>query len=131
MEVVFDLGAFGHLEAHFAEQPLDAQARARHRMQAAGLLAAAIERHVDAPLGQLARDLLGFEHRAARVDGGLHGILGFVDARAGCWRSLRGHGAQRLQLLGEQSLLAQPVHAHFIQARDIGAGGDFRQRTCR
>ena len=50
-------GPVGDLEAGAAEQRLDAQPRLRDRMQPAALLAAARQRDVDAPGGELALDV--------------------------------------------------------------------------
>ena len=65
--VVLDFGTVLDREAGVAEQRLDAPARAGHRVQAAGLLAAARQRHVDAARGQLALELgaLEFGRRAS------------------------------------------------------------------
>ncbi len=53
MKVILDLRSRGHLESGLREDPLDAQARARHGMHAAGLLTAARQGHIDGALGEL------------------------------------------------------------------------------
>ena len=67
VEVVLDFRALRDLEADFAEQPLDAQSRARDRMQAAVAFAATVERHIH-PVGlQPGLDVGRIEHRTARI----------------------------------------------------------------
>ena len=53
MEVVLDFRSRGHLESRLGKDPLDAQARARHGMHAARLLAAPGQGHIDGALGEL------------------------------------------------------------------------------
>ena len=71
VEVVFDLGTGGDVEARLAEQLLDAQPHLGDRMQAAARFAAARQRDVDAFLRELRGDVrllelgaLGFDEAA-------------------------------------------------------------------
>ena len=127
VEVVLDLRTRGDLEAGAPEQRLDAQARPGDRVQAARLLAAPGQRHVDAPGGELALDVgARCELRAPRLDAPpAPRCLRLVDARAR--RGPLGSATalpERLQLLGERALLAQPAHAHVFERREVAAGGD-------
>ena len=128
VELVFHLGALGDLVARAREQLLDALAHARDRVQRARGLAAPRQRHVDGAADELALDPLALERRAPLLDGFLDSCLGGVDARAGR-RALGGlECGQALELLGQQALAPEPVHAQFVERSKAVAGGDPRQR---
>src|SRR5579864_1385657 len=128
VEVVLDLRPRGNVEPGATEQGLDAQPRARHRVQSSRLLSPARKGHVDATLVKLALDVCALELRATRLECALQLLLRLVDARTGR-RPLAGRDrAERLQLLGEGSLLAEPAHACLFERAGIGAGGDFLER---
>jgi hypothetical protein len=82
VEVVFDLGAGGHAEAGFAEQRLDAQPRFRVTGCRPPCTSPRPGSVTSMRPASSAVDRRGGQRRAARVDGGLHAFLGFVDAGA-------------------------------------------------
>ena len=125
VEVVLDLRPGGDLEAGAAKDLLDAQPRQSDRMQAAALLAPSRQRDIDAPGGELALDLRALQRLAPRLDGGLHALLGLVDALAGRGPLGGRQAAQGLQLLGEGAFLAEPAHPRLIERAEIVARRDF------
>src|SRR5579864_9038246 len=128
VEVVLDLRSRGNVEPGATEQGLDPKARARHRVQPSRLLSPARKGHIDATLVELALDVCAPELRATRLECALQLLLRFVDARTGR-RPLAGRNrAERLELLGEGPLLAEPAHARLLERAGIGAGGDFLER---
>ena len=129
VEVVLDLGPGGHVEARATEQRLDAQPRARHGMQPAALFAPPRQRDVDAP---------GSEAPARRARARAASRRASMATCSACFASLmrwpaagRSRGrqrAERLQLLGERALLAEPAHAHLVERGEVAAAGDLIQR---
>src|SRR5262249_47375749 len=119
VEVVFDLGARGHIEAGAAEQRFDAQARARDRMQPAAFLAAAWKRHVDAadssprPTRPRSRTALPATIPPSAL------LFRAVVFLAGAAALIGGKRTERFQLLGERAFLAEPAHAHVIERDEV------------
>ena len=116
MKVVLDFRPRGHLESRLAEDVLDAQSRARHRMQAAGFLPAARQGHIEGALGEFLLELRLLQADAVHLQRRLNRRLGVVDslARRGTFGGRE--RAQALELLGQQPLLAQHPHAHLVQS---------------
>ena len=84
VEVVFDLGPGGHIEAGAPEQRLDAQARARDGMQRAPLFAAPRQRDVDAARQRAPARRARARAAARRASSATcSALLRFVDALAG------------------------------------------------
>src|SRR5712672_937538 len=79
VEVVFDLGSRGHIEAGTAEQLLDPQSCLRHRMQATPLLAPSGKRDIDPASREFALDLSPLERETTLIERGLHTLLGLID----------------------------------------------------
>src|ERR1700761_151831 len=79
VEVVLDLGTRRYLESGLRENALDPQPRAGDRMQAARLLAAARQGHIDFPLGEFRGHRRLLEADAVHLERRLDRGLGLVD----------------------------------------------------
>src|ERR1700739_2478862 len=128
VEVVLDLRTRGDVEARAAEQRLDAQPRARHRVQPSRLLAPSRERDIDAAFDEPTLDVGALELRAARLDGAGQLLLRLVDARPGRGTLGGWHAAALPQLLGEGPPLAEPAHAHALERGRIRRGRNLGAR---
>ena len=126
--VVLDLRALGDTEAGVGEQALDTQQGAGNRVQATAGLAASGQGNVH-PLGlQPGLQGLALQRTAALVDPGLELLLGLVDGLPGLGTLFLGQLTQGLELLGQQTALAEKAHAHRIQGRQIGGRVDTGRR---
>ena len=124
VEVVLDLRAFRDAESRPAEDCLDSQARARHRMKAADRLSAARQRHVDCAAAELTLERDSVELRAPRIEGSRDAVLRLVD-RGACALALIGRKAsETLQQLRHGALAAENLHAHRIERGKIRARFD-------
>src|SRR6266850_7759696 len=83
MEVVFDLGPGGHIEAGTAKQLLDPQPCLGYRMQATALLAASGQSDIDPARREFALDLGLLERSTPRIECALHTLLRVVDSLPG------------------------------------------------
>ena len=116
MKIILDFRTGGDLKSRLHEDPLDSQARASHRVQAARLLAAARQSHIDGARGKLGAQRLPLQAFAARLQGLVNRGLRFVDLLSG-GRPLGGRQlAQAFELLREQALLAEKPYSHFFQS---------------
>src|SRR5580658_1113980 len=85
-------------------------------MQAALLLSAARQGHIDGALGQILLELSLLEADSMHFQRGLDRGLGIVDALARRGALGSRELSQTLELLGEQPFLAQEAHAHLVQS---------------
>ena len=82
VEIVFDFGAVGHIEAHAVKEFDHALQGQGNRMQAAALLTAAGQSNVECLGGQLRLQFGGVKRIAFFVIGRLKTVFAFVDVRA-------------------------------------------------
>jgi len=129
MEVVFDLGPGGHIEAGTAEQLLDAQPGLGDRVQATALPSTASgQGDIDPPGRKFALDLGLLERNTASIKRALHALLRLVDSLPGCRTLGSRQRTERFQLLSERTLLAEPPDSRLVQRREVTDSGDLIER---
>src|SRR6266702_8632159 len=128
MEVVFDLGPGGHIEAGSAKQLLDPQPGLGYRMQATALLAASGQRDIDPACREFALDLGLLERNTTRIESVLHALLRLIDSLPGRRTFGSGQRTERFQLLGESALFAEPTDSRLIERREVTDSGDLVER---
>ncbi len=125
MEVVFDVRAFGHFEAHVGEDGDHFVHDLERRVDAALGARRGRQGQVDALLFQALGQVSGFEVRLAGVQHGLHGIAHRIDGRARGLALLRRQGAERLEQAGDAAGLAQRGDADGVERGQVVGGFDF------
>ena len=120
VEVVLDLGTELNAKARGAEDRLDAQPRARDRVQRTARRAATGQRDVDAAFGELLLDRGAVEQRTTGLDRLVQADLGLVDASTRGWTFGGTERAETLEQFGEGALLAEHRDTHGLQRGDIG-----------
>ncbi len=122
--VVLDLGTVGDVEAHRAEDRLDALHRARDRVQAAGAALAAGQRDVQRLGLELLVEFRVRQRLAARGQRGLDALLELVDLRAAGLLLLDGQAGHALHQLGDLAGLAQEAGLGVLQVSGSRGGGE-------
>jgi hypothetical protein len=131
VEVVLDLRTLGNLEAGTPEQRLDAQPRARERMQAAAPLAAPRQRDVDAATRKFALDRRALELGVPGRQGLLEALLDRVDRLPRLASLGDSEPADALQAQRQLALLAEELHAQFLERGERIARANLRERRGR
>ena len=121
--VVLDLRAVAHVEAHAAEDLLDALPRQADGVQPALPARAAGQRHVQCLGLQLALQLGIGQRLAARVEGRFDGLLGLVDGGATGLLLVHAQGGHAFHQLGHAAGLAEELRLGVLQIGRRGGTG--------
>jgi hypothetical protein len=126
--VGLDLGTVGHVEAHAAEDGLDAFDGAAHRVQATGAAAAAGQRDVQRLGAQLLLEFGFGQLLAASLQGGFDAGLGLIDLGAAGLLLIGRQRAQALQQFRDAAALAEVARLGVFQRSGVRGGAEVSLR---
>ena len=113
--VGLDLGAFGHVESHRAEDGLDALHGARHRVQSAATALAPGQRDVKRLGLELGIEFGVGERLAAGGERSFDLLLGGIDQRTTRFFLVGWQRCQRLELLGQRARFTEKARLGVFQ----------------
>jgi hypothetical protein len=129
VEVVLDVRALGHGEAHLGEDGDHLVHGLHGRMDAAATAMRGGQGQVQRLAGQARVEGGGFQRGLLVVQRRLHAIAQDVDRRAALLALVGAHGPQRLEQARDRAGLAQGGDAHGVEGGEIAGGGHLGQHV--
>ena len=124
VEIVLDVGALDHREAHIGEDRRDFVEHLAHRVDAPFMLRPDRQRDIDGLLAEPILERHGREIALAVLDGCAHAVLDRVEGAGALFALLARNLAQAAHQLGELALAAERGDARRLETLEIAGRGD-------